>query len=295
MEIWKVLLLFFFKLNPPWSLRRTFGSILWRETLPNYYRDTKNLIRPFLIWIISKATTKYTPKIQPPATYTFYNPFTPERQHYRSLPALFPSMKVRRNENGRKSPALCRTCPSFSNRYECRGYENEKREGKEENRLWYARCIRDLHSCRRVHLDGDVAIRWHKDWLQGYRELSWQERRFSLLHPPPSSPLPLSRLNPPRRSPSLSTAHSRYLFAFSNAHRWQRPRNPPPLKQLIDLSNGVQLIQPPDLSSPLFLSIFPKIFHFFSSPLQKFSIIPPPPFRFWIFWRFWKGRGSWRG
>lgn len=232
-----------------------------------------------------------------------------------SLPALFPkssfqSMDATRKETNQKRGGRIssrRTRLSFRidtlvSWIRPRGW-NEKRDGgggerKEENRLWYARCIRDLHSCRRVHLDGDVAIRWHKDWLQGYRELCWQERRFSLLHPPPPSPsLPLSRLNPPRRSPSLSTAHSRYLFAFSNAHRWQRPRNPPPLEQLIDLSNGVQLIhdpsRPPDLSLFLrcfsfrsFITLFPSTSSFFFYIFSSSSILD-----FSIF-RFWKERGS---
>ena len=93
---------------------------------------------------------------------------------------------------------------------------NRKSRGRKKGIEWpsvvsYARCICDLHSCRRAP---------PRPWLSNgtktdfrVTENSWQERRFSLPLRPPSA------LFPPH-APCLTP------FAFSTSARWQRPRNP---------------------------------------------------------------------
>ena len=162
--------------------------------------------------------------------------------------------------------------------------EERERERKEENRLWYARCIRDLHSCRRVHLDGDVAIRWHKDWLQGYRELCWQERRFSLLHPPPSLLLLASPFIP-AKSPSPFTvplhcplAISFRLFertplATTSKSTAAQTTHRPFKRSTADPTRPRRRIS---LLFPLFLSIPPFFQNFFLFELEKYSSFVSP-------------------
>ena len=112
------------------------------------------------------------------------------------------------------------------------GEARNRREEKESRRTLgaFAICIP-----AGVHLQRPVAIRWHKDWLQGYRELLARTPFFSpfslcSLHTPlpPSPSLPPS---PVRRQsvpllPTTLPAISFCLFEPANAvndleiHRW---------------------------------------------------------------------------
>lgn len=119
-------------------------------------------------------------------------------------------MKVTRNENGRKNPALCRTCPSFSNRYECRGYENEERGERRESAL-----VRPVHS-RFAFLQAR-APRRGRGYPMAQRLTSGLPRTLLARTPffsPPSSPLLASPFIP-AKSPSPFTVPLHCPLAIS--------------------------------------------------------------------------------